>query len=57
MAHARVCLRMNAGRLCNRPAKISAAKLKTTVVKNLRLELQNRFDGLELDENASPEDE
>ncbi len=57
MAHARVCLRMKAGRLCNRPVKLSAAKLKTTAVKNLRLELHNRFDGLELDENASPEDE
>ncbi len=33
------------------------AELKTSTLENLRLELRNRFEGFELDEDTSPEDE
>ncbi len=33
------------------------AKLKTVALEHLRLDLRNRFEGLQLDEDASPEDE
>ncbi len=33
------------------------AKLKTFALEHLRLDLQNRFEGLQLGEDASPEDE
>ncbi len=33
----------------------TAAKLKTAALEHLRLDLRNRFEGLQLDEDASPE--
>ncbi len=36
---------------------LGTAKLKTVALKHLRLGLRNRFVGLQLNENASPEDE
>ncbi len=57
MVPARVRLRMKAACLSNRPAKVDTAKLITTALENLRLELRNRFEGLQLDEGAYPEDE
>ncbi len=48
---------MKAARIPNRPVKFDTAKLKTAVLKNLRLDLRNRFEGMQLDEDASPEDE
>ncbi len=48
---------MQAARLSNRPAKLVTAKLKTTELENLRLELQNRFKDLALNQNAFPQDE
>ncbi len=41
----------------NCPAKLDTAKLKCIALLILRLEPRNRFEGLELDEDASPEDE
>ncbi len=43
---------MKASRIPNRPAQFDTAKLKTVA-----LDLRNRFEGLQLDEDASPEDE
>ncbi len=57
MLRARVHLRMKAARLSNRPAKLDTANSKTTALENLGLELWNRFDYLELDGDASLEDE
>ncbi len=57
MVQARLCLRMKAARISNRPAKLDTAKLKTVAVEHLRLDLRNRFEGLQLDEDASSEDE
>ncbi len=57
MARARLHLRMKAARIPNRPAKFDTAKLKTAALEHLRLDLRNRFEGLQLDEDASPEDE
>ncbi len=48
---------MQAARLSNRPAKLVKAKLKTTELENLRLELQNRFKDLALKQNAFPQDD
>ncbi len=47
---------MKAARIPNRPAKFDAAKLKIAALEHLRLDLRNRFEGLQLDEDASPED-
>ncbi len=44
---------MKAARIPNRPAKVDTAKLKTAALKLLRLDLRNRFEGLQLDEDAS----
>ncbi len=48
---------MKAARIPNRPAKLDTSKLKTAALEHLRLDLRNRFEGLQLDEDASPEDE
>ncbi len=53
----RARLRMKAARISNRPAKLDTAKLKTVALEHLRLDLRNRFEGLQLDDDASPEDE
>ncbi len=50
-------LRMKAARISNRPAKLETLKLKTVPLEQFRLDLRNRFEGLQLDEDASPEDE
>ncbi len=57
MVHVRQRLRMQAACLSNRPAKLVTAKLKTTELENLRLELQNRFNDLALNQNAFPQDD
>ncbi len=44
-------------RVSNRPAKHDTSKLKIVALEHLRLDLRNRFEGLQLDEEASPEDE
>ncbi len=48
---------MKAARIPNRPAKFDTAKLKTAALEHLRWDLRNRFEGLQLDEDASLEDE
>ncbi len=48
---------MKAARNPNRPVKFDTAKLKTAALEHLRLDLRNRLEGLQLDEDASPEDE
>ncbi len=53
MVRARLRLRMKAARIPKRPAKLDTSKLKTAALEHLR----NRFEGLQLDEDASPEDE
>ncbi len=57
MVRARLRLRMKAARIPNRPAKLDTSKLKTAALEHLRLDLRNRFEGLQLEEDASPEDE
>ncbi len=57
MVRARLRLRMKATRIPNRPAKFDMAKLKTAALEHLRMDLRNRFEGLQLDEDASPDDE
>ncbi len=57
MVRARLHLRMKATRSPNRPAKPDTSKLNTAALEHLRLDLRNRFEGLQLDEDASPEDE
>ncbi len=47
---------MKAARIPNRPVKFDTAKLKTAALEHLRLDLRNRFEGLQLDEDASPGD-
>ncbi len=56
MVRARLRLRMKAARIPNRQAKLDTSKLKTAALEHLRLDLRNRFEGLQLDEDASPED-
>ncbi len=48
---------MKAAHISNRPAKLDMAKLKTAALEPLRLDLRSRFEGLQLGEDASPEDE
>ncbi len=48
---------MKAARIPNRPAKLDTSKLKTAALEHLRLDFRNRFEGLQLDEDASPKDE
>ncbi len=57
MVRARLRLRMKAARIPNCQAKFDMVKLKTVAPEHLRLDLRNRFEGLQLDEDASPEDE
>ncbi len=57
MVRARLRLRMKAARISSRPAKLDTLKFKTAALEHLRLNLRNRFEGLQLDEDASPEDE
>ncbi len=48
---------MKAARISNYPAKLDTAKLKKAALEHLRLDLRNRFKGLQVDKDASPEDE
>ncbi len=57
MVRARLRLRMKAARISNCPARLDTAKLKTVALEHLRLDLRNRFEGLQLDEDACLEDE
>ncbi len=57
MVRARMHLRMKAARISNRLAKLDTPKLKTVALEHLRLDLRNRFEGLQIDEDAYPEDE
>ncbi len=57
MVRARLRLCMKAAHISNRSAKLDTAKLKTVALEHLRLDLRNRFEGLQLDDDASPEDE
>ncbi len=57
MVRACVQIRNKAVRLSNRAAKLDTTKSKTTALENLRLELRSRFESLELDEDASSENE
>ncbi len=41
----------------NRPDKLEMVKLKRAALEHLRLDLRNRFEGLQLDEDAFPEGE
>ncbi len=50
----RLRLRMKTARISYRPAMLDTAKLKTAVLEHLRLNLRNRFEALQLDEDASP---
>ncbi len=53
----RARLRMKTVRLSSRPAKLDTVKMKTAALENFRLDLRNQFEGLQLDEDASPEHE
>ncbi len=55
MVRARLRPRMKAAGISNRPAKLDTAKVKTVALVHIRLDLRNRFEGLQLDEEASPE--
>ncbi len=57
MVQARLPLRMKAVRISNHLAKLDTAKIKRVAPEHLRLYRRNRFEGLQLDEDASPEDE
>ncbi len=57
IVRARVQIRKKVTRLSNRSVKRDATKLKITALENLPLELRRRFEGLELDDDASSEDE
>ncbi len=57
MVPARLRLRMKAACISNHPVKRDTATLKTVALEQLRLDLRNRFEVLQLDEDASPEDE
>ncbi len=56
MVRARLRQRMTAARISNCPTRLDTAKLKTVALEHLRLDQRNRFEGLQLDEDASPED-
>ncbi len=56
-AMSRTRLSMKAARSPNRPSKLGTSKLKTAALEHLRLDLRNRFEGMQLDEDASLEDE
>ncbi len=57
MVRARLRLRMMAARISNHPTKLDTAMLKTVASEHIQLDLRNRFEGLHLNEDASPEDE
>ncbi len=57
MVRARLRLRMKAARIPTRRAKLDTSKLTTAALEHLRLDLRNCFEGLRLDEDASPADE
>ncbi len=57
MVRPRLRLRMKVARISNCPAKLDTARLKAVALKRLRLDLRNRFEGLQLNEDASPADE
>ncbi len=57
MVRARLRLRRKAAHVPNCPAKLDTAKLKTVALEHLQLDHRNRFEGLQFDEDASPEDE
>ncbi len=57
MIRARPRLRMKAARISNRPAQLDMSKLKTEALEHFPLDLRNRFDGLQLDEDTPSEDE
>ncbi len=48
---------MKAARIPNRPAKLDTSKWKTAALEHLRLDLRNRFESFQFDEDSSPEDE
>ncbi len=52
MFRARLRLRMKAACIPNRPFKFDTAKLKSAALEHLRQDLRNRFEGLQLDEDA-----
>ncbi len=52
MVRGRLRLRMKTARISNHPAKVDKAKLKTVALEHLRMDLRNRFEGLQLDEDA-----
>ncbi len=56
MVRARLRLRMKVTRISNCPARLNTAKLKKIALEHLRLDLQNRLEGLHVDEDASPEE-
>ncbi len=57
MVRARLRLRMKTARSSNHPTNLDTAILKTVALEHVRLDLRNRFEGLQLNEDASPEDE
>ncbi len=57
IVRARLRPRMMAAYISNRPAKLDKAQLKTVALQHLRLDLRNRVEGLQLDENTLPENE
>ncbi len=57
MVLVRLRQRIKATHTSNRPANLDTAKLKTAALEHLRLDLGNCSEGLQLDEDASPEGE
>ncbi len=57
MVRARLRLCMKAARISNHPAKSDTEKLKKSALKHLQLDLGNHYEDLQLDEDASSEDE
>ncbi len=53
MVLARLRLRLEAALISNRTARLDTAKLKTVVLEHLRLDLRNRFEDLQLEEDTS----
>ncbi len=48
---------MKAARISSRQVKLDTANLKTVALEQIRLDLRNRFNGVQLDEDATLEDE
>ncbi len=57
MVRVRPRLRMKSARISNHLAKLNTTTFKTAPLEHLRLDLRNRFEGLQLGKDASPEDE